>query len=75
MTRLSPQNAPINSVTVGTITCTANVHVSQTQVTSPITIPAGAATGPQTVTVMFPGAPPNPNPPVSYTLVNGFTIN
>ena len=70
-----PQNAPINSVTVGAITGTGNVHVSQTTVTSTITIPANAATGPQTVTVMFPGAPPNPNPPVSYTLPNGFTIN
>ena len=70
-----PQNAPINSVSVGTITGTGNVHVSQTQVTSTITIPAGAATGPQTVTVVFPGAPPNPTITESYTLPNGFTIN
>jgi YHYH protein len=69
-----PANAPINSVTVGTITGTGNVHVSQTQVTSTITIPAGAATGPQTVTVVFPGAPPNPTVTESYTLANGFTI-
>jgi len=34
-----PQNAPINSVTVGTIIGTSNTHVSQTQVTSSITIP------------------------------------
>ncbi len=70
-----PQNAPINSVTVGTITGTGNVHVSQTQVTSSITIPAGAATGPQTVTVVFPGPPGNPGATVTYTLPNGFTIN
>ena len=69
-----PQNAPINSVTVGSITGTGNVHVSQTQVTSSITIPAGAAPGPQTVTVVFPGAPPNQAITESYTLPDGFTI-
>lgn len=70
-----PQNAPINSVTVGTITGTGNVHVSQTQVTCTLTIPPGATTGLQTVSVQFPGPPPNPNPPVTYTLPNGFTIH
>jgi hypothetical protein len=70
-----PQNAPINSVTVGAIVGGSNTHVSQTQVTSSITIPAGAATGPQTVTVVFPGPPGNPGATVTYTLANGFTIN
>lgn len=70
-----PQNAPINSVTVGTITGTGSVHVSQTQVTSTITIPAGAATGAQTISVTFPGPPDNPGATVTYTLPNGFTIN
>jgi hypothetical protein len=70
-----PANAPINSVTVGTITGASNVHVSQTQVTSSITIPANASTGAQTVTVVFPGPPNNPSQTVSFTLVNGFTIN
>ena len=70
-----PVNAPINSVTVGTITDTGNVHVSVTQVTSSITIPAGAATGAQTVTVVFPGPPANPTATVTYTLTGGFTIN
>ena len=70
-----PQMAPINSVTVGTIPGASNVHVSQVQVTSSITIPAGAATGPQTVTVIFPGPPGNPTATVTYTLPNGFTIN
>jgi hypothetical protein len=70
-----PQNAPINSVTVGTITGTSNVHVSQTQVTSSITIPANAATGAQTVSVVFPGPPSNPSQTVTYTLTGGFTIN
>ncbi len=70
-----PQNAPINSVTVGTITGTGNVHVSQTQLTSSITIPANATTGAQTVTVVFPGPPGNPTATVTYTLTGGFTIN
>jgi hypothetical protein len=70
-----PQQAPINSVTVGTITGSSNVHVSQTQVTSSIVIPAGAATGPQTVMVVFPGPPGNPTATVTNTLPNGFAIN
>ena len=70
-----PANAPINSVTIGSITGTGNVHVSQTQVTSSITIAAGTAPGPQTVTVIFPGPPGNPTATVTYTLPNGFTIN
>ncbi|MDB6017520.1 MAG: hypothetical protein JWR19_2009 [Pedosphaera sp.] len=70
-----PQNAPINSVTVGTITGTGNVHVSQTQVTSTIAIPAGASVGQQTVSVIFPGPPGNPTQTVTYTLNNGFIIN
>lgn len=70
-----PANAPILSVTVGTITGTGNVHVSQTQVTSNITIPANAATGAQTVSVVFPGPPNNPGATETFTLANGFTIN
>jgi hypothetical protein len=70
-----PQNAPVNSVTIGTIAGTSRVHVSAAQVTASFTIPAGAATGPQTVTVIFPGPPGNPTQTVTYTLPNGFTIN
>lgn len=70
-----PANAPINSVTVGTITGSSNVHVSQTQVTSSIIVSSGAATGAQTVTVVFPGPPGNPTQTVTYTLAGGFTIN
>lgn len=69
-----PQNAPINSVTVGVITGNNNVHVSQTQVTSSITIPANSATGTQTVTVVFPGPPANPTATVTYTFT-GLIIN
>ncbi|MDB6024039.1 MAG: hypothetical protein JWM68_262 [Verrucomicrobiales bacterium] len=69
-----PQPAPINSVTVGSITGSSNVHVSPTQVTSSITIPANATTGAQTVTVIFPGPPDNPTATVTYTLPSGFTV-
>jgi len=70
-----PQNAPVNSVTIGALAGVNRVHVSRTQVTASFTIPGGAATGPQTVTVVFPGPPGNPNQTVTYTLPNGFTIN
>ncbi len=70
-----PANAPILSVSVGNILGTGNVHVSQTRVTSTITIPANAATGAQTVTVVFPGPPQNQGTTETYTLANGFTIN
>jgi hypothetical protein len=70
-----PAMAPINSVTVGAITGTSNVHVSQMQVTSSIALPANANTGPQTVSVVFPGPPDNPSQTVTYTLTNSFTIN
>jgi hypothetical protein len=70
-----PASAPINSITVGPITGTSNTHVSQTQVTGNITIPVNAATGPQTVAVVFPGPPNNPTATVTNTLANGFTIN
>jgi hypothetical protein len=69
-----PQNAPINSVTVGTITGSSNTHVSQTEVTSSITIPANATPGAVTVTVIFPGPQTDPSMTVTYTLANGFTI-
>ena len=43
--------------------------------TAQFTIPAGAATGAQTVTVIFPGPPGNPGATVTYTLAGGFTVN
>jgi hypothetical protein len=70
-----PANAPINSVSVGSLAGTSNVHVSQTEVTSIITIPANAAPGAQTVSVVFPGPPTNPGQTVTYTLTDGFMIN
>jgi hypothetical protein len=70
-----PQMAPVNSVTVGSINGISHSHVSQTQVTSSITIPGGTTPGPVTVSVTFPGPPDNPSSTVTYTLPNGFTIN
>lgn len=70
-----PQTAPVNAVTLGSISSTTRTHTSATQVTASITIPSTAATGAQTVTVTFPGPPGNPTATVSYTLTNGFTIN
>ena len=69
-----PQNAPIISVTVGTVTGTSNTHVSQTQVTSSITVPTGATVGTKTVSVVFPGPPENPTATVTYSLTNGFNF-
>jgi hypothetical protein len=71
---LPPQNAPVNSITVGAISGTSLVHVSQTQVTATINIPGGASTGAQTVSVVFPGPPNNPTQTVTYTLTNGFSL-
>lgn len=70
-----PVNAPVNSVTIGTVAGTNRIHVSSTQVTAQFTIPNNAAAGPQTVTVVFPGPPNNPAAAVTYTLANGFTVN
>jgi hypothetical protein len=70
-----PQNAPINSVTVGSIAGTNLQHLSQTQVSATIAIPANSATGAQTVTVVFPGPPGNPTQTVTYSLTGGFTVN
>jgi YHYH protein len=72
---LPPQTAPINSVMVGSITGMTNTHVSQTEVTSSITIPSGASPGPQTVQVVFPGPPGDATNTVTYSLIGGFNIN
>ncbi len=69
-----PQQAPINSVTIGTISATSSTHVSATQVTASFTIPSNATTGLQTVTLVFPGPPTNTAATVTYTY-NNFTIN
>jgi hypothetical protein len=70
-----PQNAPVNSVTVGNVAGASVSRPTQYTVQATFAIPANAATGPQTVTVVFPGPPGNPTATVTYTLGNGFTIN
>jgi YHYH protein len=70
-----PTQAPINSITLGAIAGTGATHVSTNQVTCSITIPGGAATGAQTVTLVFPGPPQNPSATQTFFLTNGFTIN
>jgi hypothetical protein len=71
---IPPANAPVNSVSVGSVAGTGNTHVSMTEVTTSISIPSGAATGAQTVSVVFPGPMSNPSQTVTFSLVGGFTI-
>ena len=69
-----PQNAPINSLTIGTIKGTSISRPTQYTINATFTIPTGAAIGPQTVTVVFPGPPGNAANTVTYTLTDGFAI-
>jgi hypothetical protein len=69
---LPPANAPVNSVTIGSNAGTSLTHVSQTEVQA--TFKLSGATGAQTVSVVFPGPPTDPTDTVTYTLVNGFTV-
>jgi len=69
-----PQNAPVLSATIGTIAGTGTARQSQYSMTSTFTIPLNATTGPQTVTVVFPGPPESPTDTRTFTLVNGFTV-
>ena len=69
-----PQNAPINTLTIGAISGTSTTRPAQYTIQSTFNIPANAGTGAQTVTVVFPGPPNNPSQTVTYTLANGFTI-
>jgi hypothetical protein len=62
---LPPVNAPIISVTVGSIVASNPVRVDTTTVTATLVIPAGATTGAQNVVVTF--IP-------SYTFTDAFTI-
>lgn len=66
-----PPNLQPTSANLGAITGTGLVR-NGTQVTGTFRIPANAATGPVTATVVFPGPPGSPS--VTFTLPNGFTI-
>jgi hypothetical protein len=67
-----PATAPVNSVTIGSISGTSLTHVSQTEVQA--TFNLSGAPGAQTVSVVFPGPPDEPTNVVTYTLANGFTV-
>ena len=62
-----PANAPITSVTMGSLTATSTSYTTQGTVLANFTIPANATLGAQTVVVTF-------SIPV-FTFTGGFTIN
>jgi len=64
-----PANAPITSVTLGTLTGTGINYAVQGTVTANFAIPANATLGAQNVVVTFQNGPP------PYTFTGGFTIN
>ena len=69
-----PTNAPVISCSIGAIAGTSVTRPTRYTVQATFTIPAGAATGPQTVSVVFPGPPATPTAYVTNALPNGFTI-
>jgi len=64
-----PANAPITSVTMGSLTASSTSYAVQGTVLANFTIPANATLGAQTVVVTFQNGPP------PYTFTGGFTIN
>jgi hypothetical protein len=65
-----PANAPITSVTVGSINCSNMSYTTQGTVQALCVIPSGyTPTGAQNVVVTF------QSPAPAYTLTGGFTIN
>jgi hypothetical protein len=67
-----PANVAIYSFTVGSINVTGAAHPSQYVVSGNLNIPANAATGSQTVTVVFTGPGGGPGP--TYSFPASFTI-
>lgn len=68
---LPPANAPITSVTLGSLSATSWSDATQGTVLANITIPSNATTGTQNVVVTF--QPPQGQAPV-FTVSNGFAI-
>ena len=64
---LPPANVQPNSVTIGGVALTGVNRVDNVTITGTLTIPGGAAAGPQTTTVTFNGPPP-------YNFPNSFTF-
>jgi hypothetical protein len=71
---LPPANAPITSVTLGSLTAASSSDANQGTVLANFTIPANATTGAQNVVVTF-GIPPGQTQAPTFTLTGGFTIN
>ncbi|MEI7807418.1 MAG: YHYH protein [Verrucomicrobiota bacterium] len=71
---LPPANAPITSVTLGSLTATSSSDATSGTVLANFTIPSNATTGTQNVVVTF-GIPPNQTVAPTFTLTGGFTIN
>jgi hypothetical protein len=71
---LPPADAPITSVTLGSLTATSSSDATQGTVLANFTIPANATTGAQNVVVTF-GVPPGQTQAPTFTLTGGFTIN
>lgn len=69
-----PANAPISSVTMGSLTALSSSYAVQGTVLATFSIPANAALGSQTVVVTFSPPPGQPQGP-TYTFAAGFTIN
>jgi len=71
---LPPANAPITSVTLGSLTATSSSDTTSGTVLASFTIPSNATTGAQNVVVTF-GIPPGRSQAPTFTLTGGFTIN
>ena len=69
-----PANAPITSVTLGSLSATSSSYAVQGTVLANFTIPSNATTGAQNVVVTF-GIPPNQTQAPTFTLTGGFTLN
>ena len=69
-----PANAPITSVTMGSLIATSTSYTTQGTVLANFTIPANATLGAQNVVVTFAPPPMQAQGPV-YTLTGGLTIN
>jgi len=71
---LPPANAPITSVTLGSLTATRSSDATSGTVLASFTIPSNATIGAQNVVVTF-GIPPGQSQAPTFTLTGGFTIN
>jgi len=70
---LPPANAPIASVTLGSLAAASFSDAAQGTVLANFAIPASATTGPQNVVVSF-GVPPGQTQAPAFTVTGGFTL-